>query len=688
MPQQLLSEALDLAEGSEQVVRAAALLHIARVLNSFDHSEAERVLERGIALAKDLAEPDREVILGQAVSLAATVSPDRAIRLAPSIRDEMPGGLMTKALFDMLSHGHVAEAVHYLSDSASVEDYPFDAARQAMGRSKDEATRLRIFRGAIGAVRHQIASGQSAGLFRGPARFSRIFTDWWRLLPVDEAADVVHDLVREILAEPDGPIRASADDVRFSSTREHHLFQILGPLRHLDPALTDSLIREHPQLAAAAARYPFGNESSEAARERAAREPPRPPVEQPDYIVVGRRLIPMPEALKTDFQEAFDLALRLYATETDPEHLNDAPQECWPSAREFRNILFKAGQHEGRAAVRHLERIPDPALRLFAQIELAAALAGLPQIGGRTISPGPYGFRRSMAMRARDRESGPAPMPPLAMMRPQPPMRKPNLPPSYDVRIAPTHRTREDGPSGGSGLDYWVIEGAPLGPVLATLYDMPETRIDLSPPLDTSRYDLVLVLPRNQSQETMIRLMREGIERHFHVTRERRSMEVDVLTAPNGIKAREAHEDDSLCASGSIGFVEHAQDGPPEAPDGLVLTSIMDLHMVPSEKPSSPEEAMRESETQFLRAAYGSRRGGIGINSIGHSLTMEQLCQVLEGGLDRPIIDETHLSGTYAVNVHSEAISTRDFMRVLCDRLGLVVMRARRDLAMLVVRQE
>ena len=687
MPRQLLSGALEQAERSEPVVRAAALLHIARVLNAFDHAEAERVLERGIALAKDLAEPDREVILGQAVSLAATVSPDSAIRLAPSIR-EMPGGSMSKALFDMLSHGHVAEAVHYLSGPTSVEGYPFDAALQAMGRSKDEATRLRILRGAIGAVRHQMASGQR-GLFRGPALFSRLFSHWWRLLPVDEAAEVVRDLVREILAEPDGPIHASADDVRFSSTREHRLFQILGPLRHLDPALAASLIREHPQLAAAAARHPYGHESIEAAaHDRAARESPGALVEQPHHILVGGRLMPLPEALKTDFQEAFDLALRLYAKEIDPDHPNDAPQECWPSAQEFRNTLYQAGRHEGRAAVRHLERIPDATLRLFAQIELAAALAGLPQIGGQTISPGPYGFRRSMAMSARDRESGPAPIPPLAMMRPQPPMRKPNLPPSYDVRIAPTHRTRDDGPSGGSGPDYWVIEGAPLGPVLATLYDIPETRIDLSPFLETVRYDLVLVLPRNESQETMIRLMREGIEKYFHVTRELRSMEVDVLTAPNGIKAQEAHEDDSPFGSGSIGgFTLKAQDGPPQVPDSLALMNIMDLHMVPPEKPSSPQEAMHKAETQFLRAAYGSRRSGMGINSIGHSLTMQQLCQVLESGLDRPIIDETHLSGTYAVNVHSEALSTREFIRVLCDKLGLVVTPARRDLAMLLVRQ-
>jgi uncharacterized protein (TIGR03435 family) len=689
MPRQLLSDALEQAERSEPIVRAAALLHIARVLNAFDHAEAERALDLGIALAGDLAEPDREVILGEAVSLAATVSPDRAIRLAASVRDTgSPRGPMSKALFDMISYGHVAEAVQYLTDPVPGEDYPFDAALQAIGRSQDDETRLRILRSAIGAMRRQIASGPSARLFHGPNQFSRLFTRRWRLLPADEATEVVRDLVREILARPDGPIHASAGDVRFSSTREHSLFQILAPLQRLDSGLAGSLIRVYPQLAAAAARYPYGLESMEVApRERAAQEPPPAPVEQPDCIMVGRRLIPMPEALRTDFQQAFDLALRLYAREVDSEHPNDAPQECWPSAHEFRNILYKAGQHEGRAAVRHLERIPDPALRLFAQIELAAALAGLPQIGGRTISPGPYGFRRSMAMQARDQERGPSPMPPFAAMGPQPAMRKPNLPPSNDVRIAATHRTREEGPTGGSGPDYWVIEGAPLKPVLARLYDMPETRIDVPASLENERYDFVLVLPRNENQETMTRLMREGIEKHFHITEERRSMEVDVLTAPNGIRAHEVHEEDSLFAFGSLGFMVKAQDDPLQIPDFLPA-NIMDLQMAASDESSNPEQALRRMKSELLRVARGSTPGGVIVNSIGSSLTMEELCRVLEGGLDRPIVDETHLDGTYALNVHSEALSTREFLRVLCDKLGLVVTPGRRETSMLVARQE
>ncbi len=59
----------------------------------------------------------------------------------------------------------------------------------------------------------------------------------------------------------------------------------------------------------------------------------------------------------------------------------------------------------------------------------------------------------------------------------------------------------------------------------------------------------------------------------------------------------------------------------------------------------------------------------------------------LEGGLDRPIVDETHLGGTYALNVHSEALSTREFLHVLCDKLGLVVTPGRREISMLVARQ-
>lgn len=51
---------------------------------------------------------------------------------------------------------------------------------------------------------------------------------------------------------------------------------------------------------------------------------------------------------------------------------------------EFRVILYAAGQYDRDSGARLLERIPDAGLRLFAQIEFAAGIAGVAQIGGIT----------------------------------------------------------------------------------------------------------------------------------------------------------------------------------------------------------------------------------------------------------------------------------------------------------------
>jgi hypothetical protein len=104
-----------------------------------------------------------------------------------------------------------------------------------------------------------------------------------------------------------------------------------------------------------------------------------------DVVLIGDwEVIPIAEALATDFEAAFRHAFRSLANDTDAESPNGAHKECWPSTKEFRHILFKAGGHQGPAAAKHLDRIPDQDLRLFAQIELCAGIAGLPELGGLT----------------------------------------------------------------------------------------------------------------------------------------------------------------------------------------------------------------------------------------------------------------------------------------------------------------
>src|SRR5262249_40410075 len=88
-------------------------------------------------------------------------------------------------------------------------------------------------------------------------------------LPADEALAVARMIVAQAAEEPDaGGSAGYQQEIRFTSPRQHTLFQILHVLRHLDPALADSLIDSHDQLAAAARRYPNGletlNEEAEA----------------------------------------------------------------------------------------------------------------------------------------------------------------------------------------------------------------------------------------------------------------------------------------------------------------------------------------------------------------------------------------------------------------------------------------
>jgi hypothetical protein len=83
-----------------------------------------------------------------------------------------------------------------------------------------------------------------------------------------------------------------------------------------------------------------------------------------------------------EFGPALEHALEQYREDTDPENSNRAPQEFWPSTHRFRSILYQAGKRLGADAAVFLDRIPDANLRLFAEIELAAALAGLPELPG------------------------------------------------------------------------------------------------------------------------------------------------------------------------------------------------------------------------------------------------------------------------------------------------------------------
>ena len=257
MLEKILSEVRGQVEQADAPVRAAALLHLARVLTAFDQAEAENVLEMGIALTLEIPKPANDALISQAVTLAAAVSPPRALRLMPLVADRWRAGA-EGLIFSMLRHGHIADAVSYLSEPPAQEHYPFSAAMEAIGRSRNNVeARRNILRAAIRA-----RLGESGCAAEG---FDTVFSMWFRILPAEEAAAAVRKIARRIIEEPDGQTDAKfsrgSSVARFSSIRESSLFGIFGPLRSLDPELADSLYREYRQLAAAAVSFPRGYHS-------------------------------------------------------------------------------------------------------------------------------------------------------------------------------------------------------------------------------------------------------------------------------------------------------------------------------------------------------------------------------------------------------------------------------------------
>ena len=696
MSQQLLGDAFDQAQHAGPDVRAAAYLHIARVLYRFDPAQALSLVDQAIAIVETLGGDLRIPMQRAAIALAATVAPATALRLVSTwqVEDRYGASIVTMALFNMMSHGHRAEAVAFLCAPLEGVAYPFDAAMNAIGPETSDEDRVRLLRGAITALRKQAESAPVVDPLQMAHGFAHLFTRHWRILPEREARDVVREIAQWILDAPDRRMTSGFgggdDQPRFSSTRQHALYQFLSPLQHLDPDLTRALVADHSELAKAAARYPYGMDSViEELEARAASAPPPSPSERawsPDaFVYLGHQAIPVAEAISTKFRSAFDRARDLYAADIAVDAPNEAPRECWPSTYEFRSILHAAGEVQGPEAVPLLDEVPAGDSRLLASIELAAALAGLPALGGSMIPPRPKHSRAPQPTLPPDLPFGRMPKP----REPLPPARKPRRAASVDLHVAPSSKGPGERPSGGCGSDFWVIEGVRLAPVIARLFDVPETRVELPTSLPPGRFDFVLVMPADATQETMTRLMRTGIERHFGIVIERDTRRVDalVLSAPEGIRAKPVETSGGGFfaggfSTGSISWVSDTADDDDDS-HAFDLDAIFDMQMAKRELPLDHEGYMLETMKRFARLGAGQHRRGV-LTGIAQEMTMSALCELLESSLRKPVVDETGLAGTYVLKVETAAKTTADFLAALRTQTGLDVTAALREVPMVV----
>ena len=84
-----------------------------------------------------------------------------------------------------------------------------------------------------------------------------------------------------------------------------------------------------------------------------------------------------------------DRITELYREDTNPESPNQALKAFWPSTSSLRKTLYSAGKRLGPDAAKLLESIDDPDLHVFAQIALAAALAGVPALPESSVKRRP-----------------------------------------------------------------------------------------------------------------------------------------------------------------------------------------------------------------------------------------------------------------------------------------------------------
>ena len=376
MWEDLLARVRQLAERSDPQVRAAALMRIARVQTALNRDRARGTFEMALEETRLLSGRDRESLLETASLIAAAVAPD--LLRETSFPRPLPRRQFWSEKIGtiMLEHGHVDAAFEYAIGCDDPSAFPFSLVSSLMLKLGEEARRSAVLRRAI-----------EVGRKTPDQHFIMFFYGHWKMLPPEEALSVAHDIVRVATDRPDQPITAryGPESPEITSVREHTLFLILHILRHLDNELAESLIGIYEQLAAAARIFPNGIESITEANERRRKEATGESRGGFGFGFAGDpREIPYARAIMQatndgDFEPAIAQALEKFKRDTETGNSNQAAKEFWPSACAFRQILYAAGKRLGEDAAVYLNRIADEDLRMLAEIELIACLAGLPE---------------------------------------------------------------------------------------------------------------------------------------------------------------------------------------------------------------------------------------------------------------------------------------------------------------------
>jgi len=374
------------------VVAAMALLHGARVLAAVDREGAKLLYAEGCAALEGLALTGhaRGLVPWEAVRLGATVDPIAALALfrrlpagGPDFHSGSTGRLLVQSLAQT---GEFETAVELLEDL----NCPSGGAGIVVHLAPDIALQRRAMSSA--RKRWRMARQPGPG-FVAEREFFQVFSQHWQKLEPAEQRSWLDEILRTIETQPDRPADAEFGEVRLHSMHDRQLFDILNVLRALKPAdQVEAILRAHRDVAKGAEIYPLGMESVMAQARAAAGN--KACGTGGGFMVGGRAGDPLMEAaikaLRGDPSAVADMmaeALRLFREDRDLENPNYAPCPFWPSCQAYRMAMYWAGKTSGMDAAPLLDEIPDTDLALFASIELAAGVLGLPQYSGVQVGP-------------------------------------------------------------------------------------------------------------------------------------------------------------------------------------------------------------------------------------------------------------------------------------------------------------
>jgi uncharacterized protein (TIGR03435 family) len=231
---------------------------------------------------------------------------------------------------------------------------------------------------------------------------------------------------------------------------------------------------------------------------------------------------------------------------------------------------------------------------------------------------------------------------------------KPKFPPSYELHISPS---QSEAGVNSSGPDFKVLRHYTLKEAISNVYfdgaEVNSNRISLPASLDNSkRYDFSLVLPGTEDQEQIKTRMQQGIEDYFHLTarREDRVVDVYVVTATPGytLPAVQPTSDDTR-PGGDFGGGGIEFKGDPTDDSGTM-------------KPV----------------------GLTAVRSASYSGTVDGFCRMLDGSLDRPVINETDWDSKTEIRVDTGRGEANTFLERLRQRSGLDITPEQRSIETLV----